>query len=145
MSTWPSNNYLSDAALLLDLSESPALRQLLERTPSYEYKRTLIRRNIVKLVVYLKSQVLHKHVSQPAYTIDSALSDTGGQVGLWLGLSVLTIFEIVEMLAQLAYLSVAKLRERKLRILGRGSLTTSLTSLGKLPSRGCESFDVGMS
>ena len=44
--------------------------------------------------------------------IGDLLADMGGQVGLWMGLSVLTIFEILELVFGLACISGKKMRPK---------------------------------
>ena len=38
----------------------------------------------------------------PEYSISQLLSDIGGQLGLWIGMSAITVFEMIEVLLNLA-------------------------------------------
>uniref|UniRef100_A0A1I8H5L8 Conserved plasma membrane protein n=1 Tax=Macrostomum lignano TaxID=282301 RepID=A0A1I8H5L8_9PLAT len=69
--------------------------------------------NFVKIIVFYDDPVMYWSVSTPAYQIIDVLSDMGGQVGLWLGLSVLTLCEIVEMLVDLLFLCTHRALQRK--------------------------------
>ena len=41
------------------------------------------------------------------------IADFGGQVGLWLGLSMIAVFELVELIADLIMICVRRLRDRQ--------------------------------
>ncbi|XP_030832914.1 degenerin mec-4 isoform X2 [Strongylocentrotus purpuratus] len=54
------------------------------------------RRNMAKVEIFY-DEFNYEYIRQePAYTIPDLLSDIGGQLGLWLGLSIITIFEFFE-------------------------------------------------
>ncbi|KAK7116105.1 hypothetical protein V1264_001848 [Littorina saxatilis] len=57
--------------------------------------------NFVKLNVYFKDLMYEKVEQQKAYESESLISDIGGQLGLWLGLSAITIGEICGLLLSL--------------------------------------------
>ena len=54
------------------------------------------------------------------------LSDLGGQVGLWMGLSVLTLFEVVELVWDLTWLGCCRPRGRGRSSKPRGNQTADL-------------------
>ncbi|GFN77780.1 amiloride-sensitive sodium channel subunit gamma [Plakobranchus ocellatus] len=55
----------------------------------------------LKLVVYYEDLNYEELEESAAYQIDQFLSDVGGTIGLWIGLSVLSLFEIVHLLTDI--------------------------------------------
>ncbi|XP_070542008.1 amiloride-sensitive sodium channel subunit alpha-like [Ptychodera flava] len=92
---WPSSNS-EDYVRGTLRSRSSKLRSLIE-----EQERTgqdLLEKNVLKLAVYFRD-LTHQAISQSQlYTKMSLVSDIGGNLGLWIGLSVLTIMEFVELI-----------------------------------------------
>ncbi|CAH1789854.1 unnamed protein product [Owenia fusiformis] len=62
------------------------------------------RENFVRLHVYYKDMILESLEEFEAYTVDSLIGDIGGILGLFIGMSVLTIAEAVEYLIDLCLL-----------------------------------------
>ncbi|XP_071794574.1 acid-sensing ion channel 1A-like [Asterias amurensis] len=89
-----------------------ALRQL----PDFDevnLPRDFVEKNVVKFNVYLGSQ-LHEHISEiPAYDFTRFLSDIGGQVGLCMGVSILTLFEFVEFIFDLVKIAILRVKGKK--------------------------------
>ncbi|KAK7491315.1 hypothetical protein BaRGS_00017416, partial [Batillaria attramentaria] len=84
---WPSEAYV---------------HTLIETHPNLSYKDIdTIRKNIVKVRVYFKQLNYQKVETVPAYNWYRLLSDIGGQLGLWVGFSVLTMVEILQLLLDL--------------------------------------------
>ena len=54
------------------------------------------RRNFARLEVYFEALNFQHITESPAYTATDFLSDFGGNIGLWLGWSVLALFEVVQ-------------------------------------------------
>ncbi|XP_041354877.1 amiloride-sensitive sodium channel subunit gamma-like [Gigantopelta aegis] len=78
--------------------------------PENETKLQYLRKNVAKIHVYYK-QLNHEHIETiPSYSWNTLLSDIGGQVGLWLGFSLLTAIEIVELVADIFMTLIKKIR-----------------------------------
>ncbi|KAK2162126.1 hypothetical protein LSH36_103g02009 [Paralvinella palmiformis] len=65
--------------------------------------RGLIRKNFVRLNVYLESLVLLEYVEKESYTFSNLWSDIGGTFGLWIGMSILTWCEVIELIMGLIF------------------------------------------
>lgn len=61
----------------------------------------LIRKNFLRLNVYVESLIGEKIIQKPSYTFFNLFSNIGGTFGLWIGMSVLTWGEVVEFSLQL--------------------------------------------
>ncbi|XP_078484115.1 bile acid-sensitive ion channel [Ciona intestinalis] len=59
--------------------------------------------NSVGISVYFDALSVTKHVESKAITESALLSDIGGQLGLWVGVSVVTLFEFLQFLTRLLY------------------------------------------
>ena len=69
---------------------------------SYEtYYYTRYRAENLKVTVYLESLDVEKEVKSPKYEWSSFLSNVGGVMGLFTGFSVLSFFEILELLVDM--------------------------------------------
>lgn len=64
----------------------------------------LIRQNLVRLNVYLEDLSVIEFLQMPAYELKDLFADIGGTLGLWMGISVLTIMELVELIVRLILL-----------------------------------------
>lgn len=63
-------------------------------------------RDFARLNVYIADSNVLKTEEQSEYTSTQLLADIGGQLGLWVGVSVITLAEVVELLVDvLFYLS----------------------------------------
>ncbi len=51
--------------------------------------------NLARLNIYFRKETVELHHQRPSYDITSFLSETGGTLGLWAGLSIITLTEIL--------------------------------------------------
>lgn len=65
---------------------------------------TLIRQNLIRLNIYLEDLSVVEFMQMPAYDLADLFADIGGTLGLWMGISVLTIMELVELIVSLVML-----------------------------------------
>lgn len=65
---------------------------------------TEIRQNLLRLNVYLEDLSVVKFKQMPAYGMEDLFADIGGTLGLWMGVSVLTMLELLELVVRLTHL-----------------------------------------
>nr|KAG5695199.1 hypothetical protein BaRGS_018321 [Batillaria attramentaria] len=63
-----------------------------------------IRQNLLRLNVYLEDLSVVKYKQMPAYGLEDLFADIGGTLGLWMGVSVLTVMELIELIVRLTHL-----------------------------------------
>nr|7YVB_A Chain A, FMRFamide-gated Na+ channel [Aplysia californica]7YVB_B Chain B, FMRFamide-gated Na+ channel [Aplysia californica]7YVB_C Chain C, FMRFamide-gated Na+ channel [Aplysia californica]7YVC_A Chain A, FMRFamide-gated Na+ channel [Aplysia californica]7YVC_B Chain B, FMRFamide-gated Na+ channel [Aplysia californica]7YVC_C Chain C, FMRFamide-gated Na+ channel [Aplysia californica] len=61
----------------------------------------LIRQNLLRLNIYLEDLSVVEYRQLPAYGLADLFADIGGTLGLWMGISVLTIMELMELIIRL--------------------------------------------
>ncbi|KAL3853649.1 hypothetical protein ACJMK2_017179 [Sinanodonta woodiana] len=64
----------------------------------------IIRQNLLRLNIYLEDLSVLEFIQMPAYGLADLFADIGGTLGLWMGISVLTIMELVELIIRLVLL-----------------------------------------
>ncbi len=57
--------------------------------------------NFLRLNVYFRDQEVEVHTQEASYVLANVFSDMGGTLGLWVGLSILTVAEVMQLLAKL--------------------------------------------
>ena len=67
----------------------------LEAQAKYEGS-DLARKNLIALDIFYERIGYYKHYQIEAVPSSSLVSDIGGQVGLWLGISIISIYEILQ-------------------------------------------------
>ncbi|XP_066273655.1 amiloride-sensitive sodium channel subunit alpha-like [Branchiostoma lanceolatum] len=99
-SEWPADSY--EASLRQKLSKID--KKVAEKLQtSYD-----ARRNLLKLTVYFE-QLNQQTISEsPAYGVENLLGDLGGQLGLWVGVSVMTVLEVVELIVDIIQILLSK-------------------------------------
>ncbi|ELU12615.1 hypothetical protein CAPTEDRAFT_185559 [Capitella teleta] len=93
-----SQFYASVVRFVEDLPEPR--RMLLENSLGKDYKDILINRTI-RLNVHISDSNIIKTTESPDYEAIRLISDIGGQLGLWIGISVMTIFEVLQLVADI--------------------------------------------
>ena len=93
----------------LSLPTPMVLAENLYRNETYTTTEDILK-NMINLKVYFPSLQVTKVKQVPAYTFVELISNFGGQLGLFLGASLLTMGEFVDYLLRLCYY---KLKERK--------------------------------
>ena len=92
-----------------DLSETERNR-MLTRTMNLTERQKILRstqlihQNLLRLNVYFEDLSVVEFKQMPAYELADLFADIGGTLGLWMGISVLTIMELVELLIRLIVL-----------------------------------------
>ncbi|XP_071488657.1 acid-sensing ion channel 1C-like [Diadema antillarum] len=105
---WPNDGYMDEVKEgIAEISDS--LRRQLTQDPNF------IEDNVVKVGVFYDNLQFQYIYQTPAYDWYSLVSDLGGQVGLWIGVSVLTIFEFVELVYDLFKLCFMKMMDPRLK------------------------------
>ncbi|XP_052233186.1 degenerin del-1-like [Dreissena polymorpha] len=70
--------------------------------------------NFLKLNVYYEDLNFQNITESPQITIHQFLSDVGGTIGLWIGLSILSLCELVQLFAELCNYGIHKtIKERR--------------------------------
>ena len=64
----------------------------------------MIRQNLLRLNVYLEDLSIIEFRQMPAYELADLFADIGGTLGLWMGISVLTVMELIELVCRLSML-----------------------------------------
>ncbi|XP_070576332.1 acid-sensing ion channel 2-like [Ptychodera flava] len=89
MSLWPSNIYLKNLLR--------TIHSLNNKTLNINDKYST-RENLVSLAVYFEELNYDRMEELPSYELFQLVSDIGGALGLFIGLSLLTVFEFFEFL-----------------------------------------------
>ena len=101
MSPWPTENFSPFFVSKMLKSNSERVVSYVEDVVSNANisQSTLsasVRRNFARLEVYYETLNFEKMSESPGYEIVDLLSDFGGNIGLWIGWSVLALFEILQ-------------------------------------------------
>ena len=107
LSKWPAESFDGEEAYIdiFDVEDYPSRIQMLNNREKYEkysiYFNQSNRRESMKdfarLNVYIADSNVLKTVETEDYQQSQLLSDIGGQLGLWVGISVITLAEILEL------------------------------------------------
>ena len=108
LSKWPATGYEGDAAYL-DVFYVEEFRQRFENTPKnhtiYEYfkdeNRESTMKDFARLNVYVADSNVIKTQESPDYEPNQLVSDIGGQLGIWVGISIITLSEVIELACML--------------------------------------------
>ncbi|XP_046367438.2 amiloride-sensitive sodium channel subunit gamma-like [Haliotis rufescens] len=115
---WPASSHLS--GLVDTFIKGFTKRQRappINKNASADEKDDFFRRNMMRLNVFYKQLNYQKIQTKPAYDWRSLLSDVGGQAGLWLGFSLLTLAEILELIVDVViHLCTKPFRSNKGRV-----------------------------
>ncbi|XP_033101246.1 acid-sensing ion channel 1C-like [Anneissia japonica] len=106
-SMWPGTDYMDTVV------------EKLKDTPLFAVNNTLdtedyIKKNFVKLNIYYEN-LQYDYIEQvPTYTFLSLISNVGGHLGLWIGMSALTLLEFLECFYDIVkHICAALIRRRK--------------------------------
>ena len=99
--TWPSNDDVLHICSLLN-SDKIHLGQ--------NCSKEAIKDNILRLEVYFKDFTVERIKQSPAYGNDQFISDLGGSIGLWIGASIYSLFELGSLCLSLASLLLYKIK-----------------------------------
>lgn len=107
--SWPGDNF--KRALVAGLRRNLAgnNKTVSPESLTAEY----ISKNYMRLEVYFETFVEEVVRTKPAYDWNRLFSDIGGNMGLWLGFSVMTAVELLELLFDLISCVLFKLNHRK--------------------------------
>ncbi|ELT92697.1 hypothetical protein CAPTEDRAFT_187791 [Capitella teleta] len=67
--------------------------------------------DMTKTEIYFEDLNWHSYTQSPSYTVDKWLSHVGGTFGLWLGCSVFTIIETLELIYDLIIFVLIRLKK----------------------------------
>ncbi|XP_062572411.1 acid-sensing ion channel 1-like [Saccostrea cucullata] len=87
-------------------------------------QKTKMDNNLVKLEIFFAEMTYESIESQKAYESQNLISDVGGQLGLWLGLSAITVGEIFEFAMSVFRLCTAKFFSKRHRTTDSTPITT---------------------
>nr|URS64680.1 FMRFamide-gated sodium channel-like 3 [Malacoceros fuliginosus] len=68
-------------------------------SPTYDDYRTFVeQKNLIRLNIYISDTSVVKIMETEAYSLTHLASDIGGQLSLWIGVSIITMVEIIELI-----------------------------------------------
>ncbi|XP_052259151.1 amiloride-sensitive sodium channel subunit beta-2-like [Dreissena polymorpha] len=105
MSQWPSENYED----YLDCKISKTSSYFMDKEQRQDSDTTLL-----KVDVFYTRLMLKKVEQKKAYESENLISDIGGQLGLWLGLSAITFGELIDLCVSMGRAALDKCCDRKL-------------------------------
>ncbi len=110
-SEWPSENSIKsfpdyifkDRENVENLKAYVSYNNLLENNASQETINTWIRRHFVRVNIFTNSRKILVKEDVPLISLPDLLCNIGGCMGLWLGISLVTSAEIMELIVRLLY------------------------------------------
>ena len=110
LAKWPASGYEGDA-VYLDLFHVESFPARYSGTPKYDmmsnyfnnfsHDREKMMRDFARINVYIADTNAYIVEEAADYSSAQLLSDIGGQLGLWVGISVITLAELLELLCDL--------------------------------------------
>ncbi|XP_077988550.1 epithelial sodium channel subunit alpha-like [Glandiceps talaboti] len=90
---WPADSYQATLFGKMSSANGEMRKQMRGSSP-----KDWTRENVLKLDVYFEMLNYEYIEEYPSYLIEDLLSDMGGQLGLWIGVSIITVFEMIQFL-----------------------------------------------
>ena len=84
-----------------------------------------------RIIVYMKDDAIQKIIESPLMILPQLLSEIGGQLGIWVGVSIITLSEVIELVVNL----LSQLLRRKIS-------KTSKNETHDVRNNTCELLDV---
>ena len=122
---WPASLYHLDAYLEFVTSQ-PNAEELLayyEMVDTYEdaYQgntdgsrfKELMYTNFARINIYFESQTVLERKQTASMTLADLFANVGGTMGLWAGLSVVTVIELISLVVSISGILIQKCRDRK--------------------------------
>ncbi|KAF6030840.1 SCNN1D [Bugula neritina] len=107
---WPAPSYMGDLKDTVQ-SDMPALFDELQKNYElYDSISVPIQENLLQVMVFYDKIAVTESVQEPKVSDFQFVSDLGGSLGLWVGWSMLTVFEFMELGIDLLVLCCVKLR-----------------------------------
>ena len=98
-SEFPNNHLISKTNFTSNYKDIlPSIREGLDNQSYVDFEQNLkthLSDNLIYLDIYFDDMKVTKVEQNIADNISSLISDLGGQLGLWLGISILTVVEII--------------------------------------------------
>ena len=111
LSRWPAESFDGEQAFqdIIETEDYPSrfeepedIEKLsLYESHFHELNRREAMRDFARLNVYIADSNVLKTEEQVDYTLTQLLADIGGQLGLWVGVSVITLAEVLELLVEI--------------------------------------------
>lgn len=107
---WPAENGFERIRAIINRHPNPIIRVLLnqsrEQGPVQE--KLFFDSNFLKVKVFFEDLTVLRLKTEPSYGIHELLSEIGGQGGLWLGVSLITMFELFELVTDMLLICLWK-------------------------------------
>ncbi|XP_041464721.1 amiloride-sensitive sodium channel subunit gamma-like isoform X2 [Lytechinus variegatus] len=94
--SWPNMGYTETVERNIEGVSDDLMKKVHD-----EGAESFISNNVLKVTIFYESLQYEYIYQTAAYGIYSLISDLGGQIGLWIGVSILTIFEFIELVYDL--------------------------------------------
>ena len=116
--SWPSEAFTSHFVSLMQRSNSSAVRKFIntllsnrERSSKTELNEKM-RKNFARIYVSFETLLYTKIEESPKYTLSMLFGSMGGNLGLWLGWSLLSFLELFQWLFNLSSILIINLKKR---------------------------------
>ncbi|KAL3869756.1 hypothetical protein ACJMK2_042397 [Sinanodonta woodiana] len=129
---WPTDEYAQSLVKAV-CNKSTEMCTILQN--NYTDNRSL-NYNFLKLNVYFEDLNFEIIQETPQIAIAQFMSDVGGAIGLWIGLSVLAICEIFQLIIELCSLGITKCRSKDRTLqFSEGNVEQRINAAGKFQAR----------
>ena len=116
--SWPSVAFTPHFVSLMLQSESPTVRKFISTLLSHEEtssKSTLnekMKQNFARIQVKFETMLYTRIKESPKYTLSLLFGTMGGNLGLWIGWSILSFLELIQWIVSMSRLLIAHLINR---------------------------------
>lgn len=118
-SVWPGKRYIHDMLyeVIYEHQNASSLKAYTQVNYAYDNNFTAnalqgyVYDNFARVNIYFESTSILEHTERPSFPQSSLWSDIGGTIGLWAGLSVITVIEFISLILQLLGLVCRKARK----------------------------------